>query len=133
MFSKYPKIEKLIELGIGDETEDSLILSKFDEMLAYELGILEKAPEMDEKLMEYYKLYKELYDKGYIPKTTVYEGKIYFRVASKGYLRKKRKTQYLVALEGDILENLKIATMMKKKLVMKINGRFVFLTYHKFP
>jgi len=133
MFKSYPKIPKLIELGIGDETEDSLILSKFDRALATELGILDEKVEFTQEEKPYYDLYKELYFKGYIPRTTLYEGTIYFRVGTKGYLRKKKKTEYLVALGGDWEKALNLAVKMKKKLVIKQGDRFIFLTYHKFP
>lgn len=127
MFRKIPKDQKILELNIGQEFEDFIILSDYDIRLLKDLGIVDEDVKVDEKI---YQVYRELYEKGYNPSIFLYNDKIYIKITSQKYLRHKPKYEYLVAFDMNLEFHLKAATATKLRLLIYLDGKYLMILPH---
>jgi tRNA splicing endonuclease len=137
-FFPYPKIRGLIDLGIGDEMEEGLILSSFDVIYASKLGIIEKREiVLTEKEQQLYNIYEYLMNRGYVCRVSVKDEHIFLRVFQKGYRRfQDRSVWVLFLFDPENIENqIKIASSFRKNLILAIPKKeplFLAVVRHNF-
>lgn len=124
MFRKINKDPRILELNIGTELEDGIVVSDYDLRLLKDYGIVDLEVDVDEKI---YSVYKELYEKAYNPSIIIYNDRTYIRITEQKYLRHKPKYKYLIAFSWDIDEHLKAAIATKLNLLIYHNNKFLLI------
>ncbi len=127
MFRRIPKDEKILELNIGQEFDDFIIVSDYDVKLLKDLGIMDEEVNVDMKI---YEVYKELYEKGYNPSIFVYNDQIYIKITSQRFLRHRPAYKYLIAFDMNLDLHLKAATATKLKLLIYQDGKYLMILPH---
>jgi len=119
---KIPKDPKIIELNIGHEIEDGILVSEYELNLLHDLGF-----NYPKKELIRYELFKELYFKGYNPKVV---NDYYFTITKQKYLRHPLKPEYTIAFDWNIEKHMKVAISLKTKLLIYDNQKFYIVINH---
>ncbi|MCS7122731.1 MAG: hypothetical protein NZ908_02130 [Candidatus Micrarchaeota archaeon] len=121
MFRKIPKDPKILEMNIGTEVDDGIIVSDYDLRLLYDYGIYPERIQVDENL---YSIYKGLYERAYNPEIFLYNDYLYIKISKQRYLRHRPKPEYIIAFDLDLERHLKASVASKLKLLIHLNGRY---------
>jgi len=129
IFTKPEEIEKIVQLGIGRETEKGLGLHDIEVAYLLKKGII-KTKKSFEKIIagneERYAVYEDLRNKGYVVRLS--EGSEFFRINRKGFRKNEERTTYILKVikspfslsEKELFDDLQISIKMRKQLVYAI-------------
>ena len=131
---------KLVELGIGTEVGDKVLLNEVEYLYAKNKGILKEEIGVKGEVKDLLKVYSFLMDRGYICRFSL-KMKDYIRVGKKGYRRGEDRTKYLVKVvknisKKEIEEDLKFSLRLRKKLIYCFVGEkieFIKIDRKEFP
>ncbi|MEM0356223.1 MAG: hypothetical protein QXD03_00945 [Candidatus Anstonellales archaeon] len=125
MFRKIDKDPKILELNIGIEMDDYILVSDYDLRLLYDYGLYSEKPDVDENI---YRTYRELYEKAYNPEIFVYDNYTYIKITKQKYLRHKPRYEYIIAFDLDLNRHFRAAVASKLKLIVLHDGKYYIIT-----
>lgn len=128
MFRKIPKDPKILEMNIGVEMDDGIIVSDYDLRLLYDYGIYPNKIEVNETL---YSIYRDLYERAYNPEIFIYNDYTYIKISKQRYLRHRPKPEYIIAFDLDLDRHFKASVASKLKLLIYQNGRYYLVIPHQ--